>query len=104
MTDSDKVDALTELLSNVIHTLEMKQYDIEDPNKSNQCEVEADDYYQQMLNIINFYTTEEIKQLADSDLSFEISDAALLKTKEANQYLNELIQELKRREDQEFCN
>jgi len=45
-----------------------------------------------------FYTTEEIKQLADSDLSFEIADAALLKTKEADQYLNELIQELKCRD------
>lgn len=31
MTDADKVQALTELLFTVIHTLEMKQYDIENP-------------------------------------------------------------------------
>lgn len=52
MTDSDKVDALTELLSNVIHTLEMKQYDIEDATEAHKCEVEADDYYQQMMDIL----------------------------------------------------
>jgi len=56
------------------------------------------------MNNHGFYTTEELKELADSDLSFEIADAALIKTKEADEYLNELIQELKRREDQEFCN
>lgn len=50
------------------------------------------------MNDNGFYTTEEIQQLADSDLSFEISDAAFIKTKEADQYLNQLIQELKRRE------
>ena len=44
-----------------------------------------------------FYTEQEIKELADSDLSFEIADAALLKTPEADEYLNLLIQELKRR-------
>jgi hypothetical protein len=32
-----------------------------------------------------FYTEQEIKELADSDLSFEIADAALLKT-EADEY------------------
>ncbi len=45
-----------------------------------------------------FYSAQELQELADSDLSFEISDAALIKTKEAEQYLNELIKELKRRE------
>lgn len=50
------------------------------------------------MNDNGFYTTEELKELSDSDLSFEISDAALIKTKEADQYLNELIKELKRRE------
>ena len=44
-----------------------------------------------------FYTKEELKELADSDLSFEIADAALLKTPEADEYLNLLIAELQRR-------
>ena len=44
-----------------------------------------------------FYTVDELKELADSDLSFEISDAALLNTPEANKYLNLLVEELKRR-------
>jgi hypothetical protein len=52
MTDSDKVDALTELLSNVIHTLNLKQYEIDDATESHQCEVEADEYYQQMMDIL----------------------------------------------------
>jgi hypothetical protein len=52
MTDADKVDALTELLSTVIHTLNLKQYEIEDATESHQCEVEADEYYQQMLDIL----------------------------------------------------
>ena len=38
MTNEQKVDALSELLSNVIHTLEMKEYDIEDPTLSYQCD------------------------------------------------------------------
>jgi hypothetical protein len=44
-----------------------------------------------------FYTKQEIQELADSDLSFEISDAALLKTPEAEEYLSLLIEELKLR-------
>lgn len=44
-----------------------------------------------------FYSEQEIKELADSDLSFEISDTALLKTPEADEYMHLLIQELKRR-------
>jgi hypothetical protein len=44
-----------------------------------------------------FYTTEELKDLADSDLSFEIADTALLKTPEADKYLNLLIAELQNR-------
>lgn len=46
-----------------------------------------------------FYTEQEIKELDDSDLSFEIADAALLKTPEADEYMHLLIQELKRRND-----
>lgn len=45
-----------------------------------------------------FYTVDELKELADSDLSFEIADAALLKTPEADEYLNLLIAELQHRE------
>ena len=44
-----------------------------------------------------FYSVEELQDLDDSDLSFEIADAALLKTPEADQYLNQLIAELQRR-------
>ena len=44
-----------------------------------------------------FYTEEELKDLDTSDLSFEISDAALLMTPEADKYLDLLIEELKRR-------
>ena len=44
-----------------------------------------------------FYSEQELKDLADSDLSFEIADAALLKTPEADEYMSLLIQELKQR-------
>jgi len=44
-----------------------------------------------------FYSVEELTELDDSDLSFEIADAALLKTPEGDEYLNQLIAELSRR-------
>lgn len=44
-----------------------------------------------------FYSQQELTELDDSDLSFEIADAALLKTPEADEYLNQLIAELQRR-------
>ena len=44
-----------------------------------------------------FYSVDELQNLDDSDLSFEIADAALLKTPEADEYLDLLIQELQRR-------
>jgi hypothetical protein len=44
-----------------------------------------------------FYTAEELQDLDDSDLSFEIADTALLKTPEADEYLNLLITELQLR-------
>ena len=47
-----------------------------------------------------FYSEQELTELADSDLSFEIADAALLNNKEGDEYLNLLIKELKRREQQ----
>ena len=46
---------------------------------------------------MNLYSVEELRELADSDLSFEISDTALLMTPEADEYLNLLIAELQRR-------
>lgn len=52
MTDTDKVDALVELLGEVMHTLSMKQFEIEDATEAHKCETEADDYHQQMLNIL----------------------------------------------------
>lgn len=52
MTDEEKVYALTDLLTDVMHTLEMKQYEIEDPFESHKCETQADDYHQKMLNIL----------------------------------------------------
>jgi len=45
-----------------------------------------------------FYSQQELTELADSDLSFEIADAAILNVPEADNYLDILIQELKRRE------
>ena len=53
MTDTEKIQQLTDLLADVIHALNMKQYEIEDPDKSYQCEVEADNYHNQMCNILN---------------------------------------------------
>ena len=53
MTDKDKVFALTELINDVIHTLEMKQYDIEDDTLSHECVTDADKFHQQMINILH---------------------------------------------------
>jgi type VI protein secretion system component VasA len=52
MTDKQKVDALSELLGEVIHRLSMKAYEIEDPYVSHMCEVEADEFHQKMLKIL----------------------------------------------------
>ena len=53
MTKEQKIDALTNLLTLVIHTLDLKQYQIDDPTVSYKCKVEADDYYHQMISILN---------------------------------------------------
>lgn len=53
MTDAQKIQQLTELLTNVIHTLDLKQFDVEDPTLSHQCEVEAGKFYQQMIDILH---------------------------------------------------
>lgn len=53
MTDTEKIDALTQLLDECIHALNMKQYDIEDATESYQCEVEADQFFSKMITILN---------------------------------------------------
>lgn len=53
LTDQEKVFALTELMGDLIHTLEMKQYDIEDPDLSHECVTDADKFHQRMLNILH---------------------------------------------------
>ena len=50
-----------------------------------------------LMTDFGFYSQQELQELADSDLSFEISDTALLKTPEADEYMNLLITELKLR-------
>jgi len=52
MTDADKLFALTEILGDVIHTLEMKQYDIEDSQLSYECVTDADKFHQLMHDIL----------------------------------------------------
>lgn len=52
MTDADKLFALTEIMNDVIHTLEMKQYDIEDPQLSYECVTDADKFHQRMIDIL----------------------------------------------------
>lgn len=53
MTDSDKLFALTEIMGDVLHILEMKQYDIEDATLSHDCVADADKFRQRMLNILH---------------------------------------------------
>jgi hypothetical protein len=53
MTDKEKLFALTEIMGDVIHTLEMKQYDIEDPDLSYECVIDADKFHQRMLDILH---------------------------------------------------
>lgn len=53
MTDTEKVQQLTELLSNVIHSLEMTKYEIEDVSEAANVVRDADHYHQQMLNILH---------------------------------------------------
>ena len=53
MTDTQKIEALAELLKDAIFTLDMKQYDIEDATLSHRCEVEADAFHQKMIEILH---------------------------------------------------
>jgi hypothetical protein len=50
-----------------------------------------------LMTDYGFYTAEELKTLDDSDLSFEIADAAILNKPEGDSYLNLLITELQLR-------
>ena len=50
--NEQKIDALVNLLNDVIHALNMKQYEIDDATLSYQCEVEADQFHQQMIDIL----------------------------------------------------
>jgi hypothetical protein len=51
-----------------------------------------------MTTDYGFYSQQELQELDESDLSFEIADAALLNNKQGDEYLDLLIAELKRRE------
>jgi division protein CdvB (Snf7/Vps24/ESCRT-III family) len=53
MTDAQKIEALTDLLSTVINTLELTKYDIEDVTESHNVVVKADAYHQQMIDILH---------------------------------------------------
>ena len=53
MTDAQKIEALTDLLSNVIHSLEMTHLVIDDESEASYVIREANHYHQQMLNIIH---------------------------------------------------
>ena len=53
MTDAEKIEALSDLLSNVIHSLEMTKYEIEDVSEAANVVRDADHYHQQMLDILH---------------------------------------------------
>ena len=53
MTDAQKLEALTDLLSNVIHSLEMTKYEIEDVSEAANVVRDADKFHQQMLDILH---------------------------------------------------
>jgi hypothetical protein len=56
MTDADKLFALTEIMNDVIYTLEMKQYDIEDATLSHECVTDADKFRQIVNDILDSET------------------------------------------------
>ena len=53
MTDAQKIDALIDLCSNVIHSLEMTKYHIDDISEAANVVLEANRYDQQMLDILH---------------------------------------------------
>lgn len=62
MTDAQKVEALTDLLSNVIHSLEMTHHVIDDMSEASHVVREADHYHQQMLDILHSKTPDQLAQ------------------------------------------
>ena len=56
MTDAQKIAALTDLLSDVIHSLEMTKYEIEDVSEAANVIRDADNYHQQMLDILHSHS------------------------------------------------
>jgi hypothetical protein len=48
-----QVEALTELLKDVIHALEMTQYEIDDADESHYVVQQADQFHQQMIDILH---------------------------------------------------
>jgi hypothetical protein len=53
MTNKQMIDALSDLLSNVIHSLEMTHHVIDDVSEASHVIREADNYHQQMLDILH---------------------------------------------------
>lgn len=53
MTDAQKIEALTDLLSNVIFSLEMTHHVIDDVSEASNVVREADKFHQQMLDILH---------------------------------------------------
>ena len=53
MTNEQKIEALTDLLSNVIFSLEMTHHVIDDVSEAANVIREADHYHQQMLDILH---------------------------------------------------
>jgi hypothetical protein len=51
--DAEKLLALEALLNEVIFSLEMTQYSIEDSHEVHKVVQKADDYHEQMLNILH---------------------------------------------------
>ena len=53
MTDAQKINALTNLLSDVIFALDLTKHEIEDVSKAANVVLEADKFHQQMLDILH---------------------------------------------------
>ena len=70
MTNEQKIDALIDLCSNVIHSLEMTQYHIDDVSEAADVIREANHYDQQMLDILH---SNWIKQNVHNPLLYALS-------------------------------
>jgi hypothetical protein len=53
MTDAQKIEALTDLLCDVIFSLEMTHHVIDDVSEASNVVREADKFHQQMLDILH---------------------------------------------------